>query len=82
MFIFSINDKDKIFNFEGKIHKTPCRIIIEGNKRIGILSEILKKNKITNIKVTNNVGNKKSGKPIKKMSTGTGGSISLATFIS
>ena len=53
MFTFLISDKGKLFKFNGRSYKTPCRVFVEMRKQVDILREILTKNSITKVEVQN-----------------------------
>ena len=52
MFIYFISDRNKVFKYDSKFYKTPCKIKVKNIREIDRLNEILKQNNIIDIKVS------------------------------
>jgi hypothetical protein len=58
MYVFSITDKSKkVFNFCGQYYRTPCRVIVNSQKEISQLHNILKQHDITGTTIENKIRN-------------------------
>lgn len=55
MYIFEISDIGKIFKFNGKSYRTPCRILVEMMSHVKILRKILAESNVSKVRVENKI---------------------------